>query len=125
MNIAGLIRRARQAAGLSQRDLAKRLGVHHSAIGQWELGQALPAVEHRIQLSIVLSIRFTDLLPEVGGRVVLVTDPDLVAIVKLFEPLSAEARAAWLRMIAAAMERDLPSLEQDARPNRRRAAKAD
>jgi transcriptional regulator with XRE-family HTH domain len=40
----GLVRRARRAADLSQRDLAARLGVSQSTVARWETGAASPAL---------------------------------------------------------------------------------
>lgn len=40
----GLVRRARRAADISQRDLAQRLGVSQSTVARWETGQSSPAL---------------------------------------------------------------------------------
>ena len=125
MSLPIMIRRAREAAGISQRDLARRLGVHHSAVWQWEEGQSLPDIQHRIELSIMLGIRFTDLLPESAGRVVLVTDPQIVAIVELFERLSGEVRQAWLQILQATLASQPESHKPPQRTAARRVAKAD
>jgi transcriptional regulator with XRE-family HTH domain len=45
MRTAGLIREARLRAGLTQRDLASRLGTTQSAIARWEAGRAQPSLE--------------------------------------------------------------------------------
>ena len=50
----GLVRRARRAADLSQRDLAARLGVSQSTVARWETGQSSPTlslVEQMLALS--------------------------------------------------------------------------
>jgi transcriptional regulator with XRE-family HTH domain len=39
-----VIRAARQAAGLSQTELASRIGVAQGAVGQWERGQVIPTL---------------------------------------------------------------------------------
>jgi len=44
------IRAARKAAGLSQRQLARRLGVKQGAVSQWERGQTEPSVRHFIAM---------------------------------------------------------------------------
>lgn len=37
------MRRARMGAGLSQRDLARAIGVTHGAVGHWETGRSEPS----------------------------------------------------------------------------------
>jgi len=41
----GLIRRARLRGGLSQRELAKRLGTSQSLVARWERGRVSPSIE--------------------------------------------------------------------------------
>ena len=58
----GLVRRARRAADLSQRDLAARLGVSQSTVARWETGQSSPTlslVEQMLALS-GLRLEMTD-----------------------------------------------------------------
>lgn len=43
-DVAGMVRRARREADLSQRDLAADLGVSSSAVGRWETGDACPSM---------------------------------------------------------------------------------
>jgi ribosome-binding protein aMBF1 (putative translation factor) len=50
----GRIRRLRAALGLTQVELAARLGVHKTLVSQWELGKGLPANEHREALAKAL-----------------------------------------------------------------------
>jgi transcriptional regulator with XRE-family HTH domain len=42
---AALIREARLRAGLTQRDLAERLGTTQSAVARWEAGRVRPSLE--------------------------------------------------------------------------------
>jgi len=51
---AAVIRAARQAAGLSQTDLASRVGVAASTVGQWERGQVIPTLPLYCELISVL-----------------------------------------------------------------------
>lgn len=51
------LHRARKAAGLSLRDLGKRVGVSHAAIKKYEDGIALPASDILIKLSRALEVR--------------------------------------------------------------------
>jgi transcriptional regulator with XRE-family HTH domain len=104
-DLPDVIRRARKAARLSQRDLAVRLGVHHSAVAAWETGSYQPDMPHRISLSAVLGIDFIEMLPGANGHIAVVTDPVLVAIVRLIEQEPPHLRGAVLRAIAMLLER--------------------
>jgi transcriptional regulator with XRE-family HTH domain len=58
----GLVRRVRRAADLSQRDLARCLGVSQSTVARWETGESSPtlrAVEQMLALS-GLRLEMTD-----------------------------------------------------------------
>ena len=46
--------RKRVEAGLSRRDLAKKIGVHEFTVSQWERGQHTPRVKYRRKLAAVL-----------------------------------------------------------------------
>lgn len=53
------IRRARTHAGLSQGELASKVGVHRSAVTQWEReGGTCPSVEHLSAISVVARVSF-------------------------------------------------------------------
>lgn len=53
------VRRARTLAGLSQGELASKVGVHRSAVTQWEReGGTCPSVEHLSAISVVTQVSF-------------------------------------------------------------------
>lgn len=53
------IRQARRQAKLSQRDLATRIGVHRSAVAQWEQPEGShPTVENLARLAITTAVNF-------------------------------------------------------------------
>jgi transcriptional regulator with XRE-family HTH domain len=52
--LAGSIRAARQAAGLTQTQLGVRVGVRQSSVGQWEGGRTLPTLPMLHRLAAVL-----------------------------------------------------------------------
>ena len=58
------LRRLREAAGLSQRELADRLGLHHSNIGYWERSGNLPRSDVLAPMAKILGVSVDDLLGE-------------------------------------------------------------
>ena len=56
------LRLLRQAAGLSQRDLAALLGQHHSNIGFWETSGKLPPAELLPSMAQALGVSLEELL---------------------------------------------------------------
>lgn len=53
------IRRARTLAGMSQGELAGKVGVHRSAVTQWEReGGTCPSVEHLSAISVAAHVSF-------------------------------------------------------------------
>jgi len=67
MDIAQRIRKARAAAGYSQRELARQLGVAGSAVAQWETGATSPSIGKRAEIAKLLGIGFMELLPEASS----------------------------------------------------------
>src|SRR5215475_5930708 len=108
MSLAITIRDARVARKLSQRQLSERLGVSDGVVSAYEAGKMLPSVEVRIGLSRILQLPFTDLLPEAKGTAALVTDPTLVAILRLLERMPARRRESMLKAIALLMGIEAP-----------------
>jgi transcriptional regulator with XRE-family HTH domain len=53
----GLVRRARRAADLSQRDLAARMGVSQSTVARWETGQSSPTLTQVEQMLALGGLR--------------------------------------------------------------------
>jgi len=56
------IKAAREAAGLSWRELAAKLGVHRQTIAGWEKGSRAPAILTFLDLSRILGVDPGDLL---------------------------------------------------------------
>ena len=56
MSFAGRLRQAREQAGLTQQDLAKKLGVTKSAIGNYENGVSSPKWDILIKIFDVLHV---------------------------------------------------------------------
>ena len=61
------LRIARRRAGLTQDELAERMGNDQSGISAWESGRYLPRVESIVRLAEVLEIDPGELLRETQG----------------------------------------------------------
>lgn len=64
MTIGARIRVARVGLGLTQRYVAKALGVNPSAVNQWESGTTKPSITKRAELAVLLHLRLDELIPE-------------------------------------------------------------
>lgn len=56
MTLAELIYQARKRAGLSQEELADRLGVTRQAVSKWETGKSVPDTENIRRMTAVLAV---------------------------------------------------------------------
>ena len=54
----------REVAGISQRDLANRLGIRQAAVAQWETGKSMPTLANLIQIAETLHVSINDLVDE-------------------------------------------------------------
>ncbi len=63
--VCAAIRRAREAAGLTQSDLAIRVGVRQAHVSRWEHG-VRPTLERLAEIERALQIRRGDLLRAAG-----------------------------------------------------------
>ena len=62
MTIGERIREERTKAGLSQEQLAGKLGVSRSAVAKWESGNGIPDIDNLITLSDMFSITIDELI---------------------------------------------------------------
>jgi transcriptional regulator with XRE-family HTH domain len=60
------LQRAREARGLSQRQLAKTIGVSPSSVSQWESGEMTPRPEHLAALEVELELEAGTLTRPLG-----------------------------------------------------------
>ncbi|MCH5198508.1 MAG: helix-turn-helix transcriptional regulator [Oscillospiraceae bacterium] len=67
MKIGGYIQHLRKAAGLTQKDLAQKLGISFQAVSKWENGDALPDTGLLLELCDVLNTTVDKLLN--GGSI--------------------------------------------------------
>lgn len=62
MNIHENIKKARKAAGVTQKELAEAMGVHQKDISRWENGERAPSVEALADICIALKVSADTLL---------------------------------------------------------------
>lgn len=62
-NLYDMIKEARIKSGLSQRELAQTIGVHHSVIARIERGEIMqPSINILINISMTLNLSLVDML---------------------------------------------------------------
>ncbi len=66
MNLHEKVLACRKKAGLSQEELAEKIGVSRQAVSKWETGEALPELNKIIALADVFAVT-TDWLLKDGG----------------------------------------------------------
>jgi antitoxin CcdA len=100
-DIGAKIKRARTAAGISQRELAKTLDVSPAAIGQWEGGYTRPARENLRSVAIALGLTLEDLLGATRDQPVGGAPADAEAAISLDPQLLDQAREAGIDVAAS------------------------
>jgi transcriptional regulator with XRE-family HTH domain len=112
MDLPTTIRTARRASRLSQRTVAQKLGVAPSAVAQWETGETKPKLSNRVDLAQLLTIPFSDLLPEYGGEGGSQEERQKQQFLAIFEKLPPPVRESLLMQAAATAE----AIEAAAKP---------
>ena len=97
------IKAARKAAGLTQADLANKVGVPYQSIGQWERDERNPKLETLERIAAALGVRIGYEKEQIiiPGRlkIITVSDPDLDDIQYRIEAEDAEAYQQGLQII--------------------------
>jgi transcriptional regulator with XRE-family HTH domain len=90
MEYGQLILRARERHGITQRELAERLGVNASTVSLWESETKVPGFQVRAKLADILDIPRDEMLPEVHrtpARTVYISETKLIQAVDIFREL--------------------------------------
>lgn len=64
-NVSENIKRLRLASGLTQEDLAGKMGIPRQSIQRWEAGVYTPGLKNLLKLATALGIGISDLTEEV------------------------------------------------------------
>ena len=94
----------RKKAGMTQLDLAEKLGVSRQAVSRWEMGTAMPEIENLIAMSDLFSVSLDYMLKEKQDTLSAPaekTREDITAQVKQMKPL--EQAAFYLVVLAVSM----------------------
>ena len=70
LNVADRIRYLRDKAGMTQTDLAKRLGISRNAVNSWEMSVSMPSLANVIEMSRIFHVS-TDYLLSVSDKVLI------------------------------------------------------
>ena len=112
MVVGDFIRQLRNERGVTQRELAKLLGVSHSAVAQWELGETRPGAQRIIDICAAFGLSSqTFFEPGAPYHGQIVDNGDEMAVLSHFRNLDAAGREVFLRIIrSAAPEIEIPKL---------------
>lgn len=104
MDIGDKIRAKRREAGLTQRDLAKLVGVSPGAVGQWEGGGGGKGIStaNLMKLTAALGMDIDDVLSQATLDAPLtVVDPEEKAAIHAMRLLDSRLRSAHVRLLFA------------------------
>ncbi len=91
LNIADRIRYLRDKAGMTQTDLAKKLGISRSAVNSWEMSLSSPSLANIIEMSQIFHVDVDYILSVSDKLTVDITELDSeerALIIKMVECLS-------------------------------------
>lgn len=96
---------SRNKAGLSQMELAERLGVSRQAVSRWESGQSKPSTERLLALGVLYGVSIDQLLNTGNVEVPAAKTVSAPPEVESREAVILEKRCtrAWLKYVAAAL----------------------
>lgn len=88
--IADRLKELRNKRGITQSDLARKLGVTRSCVNAWEMGISVPSTQYIVELSVFFKVS-SDYLLEIPGNATVnvdgLTDHELALIVELIDCL--------------------------------------
>lgn len=93
--IANRIKRLREAEGLTQAELAKRLGITRSGVNAWEMGITTPSTQYIVELANLFNVTADYLLGIQGKQTLNVTglnEKDIEILQSLIRHLKSKNR---------------------------------
>ena len=110
MTVAGNIKRFREDMGLTQGDLADKLGVARSTVTQWENGWSSPRMGMVQKLAGVFRVTTSDIVAD--NETPTDSDPDFDRLARNYRALGPEGRAALVATSDALAESLPPAPEK-------------
>ena len=94
MALTDRLRKARVAAGLSQRAAAKKLGIAAASLAQWEIGRTRPDLGRMAEVAALYGVDLRELMIDEARSVEHEAD-----ILRLYRQLSPEGRRSLLAFL--------------------------
>ncbi|WP_414653332.1 helix-turn-helix domain-containing protein [Geminicoccus sp.] len=102
MDVGERIRLARTRQKLSQRDVAKRLGVSPSAVAQWESGNTKPSHDNLTKMAMIFDLDYERLISNIpGSNRITAQNLEEEALLLLWRHLTPAARSVLIGLIGA------------------------
>ena len=93
--VAERIRQLREDKGLTQADLARRLGITRSSVNAWELGISVPSTQYVVELAQIFKVS-TDYVLGLGSTATVsvkdLTEGDIQLVHRIIEHLRSKNR---------------------------------
>lgn len=95
--IADKIKVLREQRGMTQAELARRLGVTRSGVNAWEMGITVPSTQYIVELALLFSVS-TDYLLDMPSTKALpvdgLTDSEIAALLALIKSLKSRGNTS-------------------------------
>lgn len=97
INCGSRIREYRKKCGISQQDLADRIGVKNQTISSWELNRTEPKMGQIEKMAMIFGCNKSDIMGNDSD--VPVYDPSMQEVIALYSKLNSEQKASVLSML--------------------------
>ena len=123
MDLSDTIRRKRREAGLTQRELAERVGVSPGAVAQWEGGGGGKGLSagNLVKVCLLLGIELNELgsFGQLNGQSV--GRPDETVLVSIYRRMTGEQQRVYLALFHTAVGEPIQQIDSPAERQRRSA----